>query len=49
MSGAFAPEYGNATSGVFDLKMRSGNDEKGEYLFQFGALGTEVMLEGPFF
>ncbi len=28
MTGAFAADYGNATSGVFDLKMRQGNNGK---------------------
>lgn len=30
-SGAFAPEYGDATSGVFDMKLKSGNNEQREY------------------
>ncbi len=48
MTGAFAAEYGNATSGVFDIKLRNGNNQKREYMLQAGALGTELMLEGPF-
>jgi hypothetical protein len=48
MTGAFPAEYGNATSGVFDIKMRNGNNQKREYMLQAGALGTEMMLEGPF-
>ncbi|HUP10586.1 MAG TPA: TonB-dependent receptor, partial [Niastella sp.] len=28
LTGAFAAEYGNALSGVFDLKLRKGNNEK---------------------
>lgn len=48
LSGAFAPEYGNALSGVFDVKMRQGNNEKREYTAQIGALGMEATLEGPF-
>lgn len=47
-SGAFAPEYGNATSAVFDLKLRNGNNEKREYIAQIGANGVEFGLEGPF-
>ncbi len=47
-TGAFAPEYGDALSGVFDMHMRSGNNEKREYSFGFGALGTDIALEGPF-
>lgn len=44
---AFPAEYGNSTSGVFDLKLRKGNDEKHEFTGQFGFLGTELMAEGP--
>lgn len=47
-TGAFAAEYGNAGSAVFDLRMRNGNNEKREYLFQVGAHGFELGLEGPF-
>ncbi|MCK9613073.1 MAG: carboxypeptidase-like regulatory domain-containing protein [Bacteroidales bacterium] len=47
-SGAFAPEYGNATSAVFDLKLRNGNNEKREYIAQIGANGVEFGTEGPF-
>lgn len=44
---AFPAEYGNSTSGVFDLKLRSGNDNTHEMTGQFGFLGTELMAEGP--
>jgi hypothetical protein len=47
-TGAFPSEYGNALSGVFDLNMRNGNNEKREYALMFGALGLEGALEGPF-
>ena len=47
-SGAFAPEYGNALSGVFDVRFRQGNNEKREYSFSIGALGLDGTLEGPF-
>lgn len=47
-TGAFAAEYGNALSGVFDLKLRKGNNQKREYTFQLGLLGADVALEGPF-
>ena len=46
-TGAFPAEFGNATSGVFDLNMRKGNDEKAEYAFMLGALGIEAAAEGP--
>ena len=45
----FPAEYGNAMSGVFDLNMRTGNNEKTEYAFMFGALGIEAAAEGPIF
>ena len=47
-SGAFAPEYGNALSGVFDVKFRDGNNEKREYSFSAGVIGLDGTLEGPF-
>lgn len=46
-TGAFAPEYGNALSGVFDIKLRKGNTDKREYAFQLGVLGGEATLEVP--
>ena len=46
-TGAFPAEYGNALSGVFDLKLRNGNYEKNEYAFQLGVLGAQAALEGP--
>jgi hypothetical protein len=46
-TGAFPAEYGNALSGVFDLKLRNGNYEKHEYAFQLGVLGAQAALEGP--
>jgi len=45
---AFAAEYGNALSGVFDLKLRKGNREKTEFLGQIGFNGFELGAEGPF-
>ncbi|MCB9225061.1 MAG: TonB-dependent receptor [Crocinitomicaceae bacterium] len=47
MTAAFPAEYGNAIAGVFDLKMRTGNNEKHEFMFQFGFNGAEMMAEGP--
>ncbi|MCW3077000.1 MAG: hypothetical protein JWO32_1609, partial [Bacteroidetes bacterium] len=46
-TGAFPANYGNALGGVFDLKLRNGNNEKHERTFQFGVLGTELAMEGP--
>lgn len=47
ITGAFAAEYGNALSGVFDLKLRKGNNERKEYSFQAGVLGLNAAAEGP--
>ena len=47
-TGAFPAEYGNATAGVFDLRMRPGNNEKHEFLGQVGFNGFELGAEGPF-
>ena len=47
MTSAFPAEYGNATSGVFDLKMRAGNNEKHEFMGQVGFNGFEGLAEGP--
>ncbi len=47
-TGAFPAEYGNALSGVFDLKLRNGNSEEREYSVQMGLLGAEASIEGPF-
>ncbi len=47
-TGAFPAEYGNAMSGVFDLKMRNGNNQHHESLFQVGFNGFEAGTEGPF-
>lgn len=47
-TGAFAAEYGNALSGVFDLRLRKGNNEKREYTIQLGVMGMDAATEGPF-
>ncbi|MCU0340341.1 MAG: TonB-dependent receptor [Spirosomaceae bacterium] len=48
MTGAFPAEYGNALSGVFDLRLRKGNNQQREYTVQLGVLGLDVAAEGPF-
>ncbi len=46
-TGAFAAEYGNALSGVFDLKLRKGNSDRREFTVQAGVLGLDLAAEGP--
>ena len=48
LTGAFPAEYGNAFSGVFDIHLRKGNNQKREYTLQAGFLGLDVAAEGPF-
>jgi hypothetical protein len=46
---AFPSEYGNATSGVFDLGFRNGNNRHRETTLQAGVItGLELTTEGPF-
>ncbi len=47
-TGAFAAEYGNALSGVFDLRLRKGNSDRREHTVQVGVLGVDLATEGPF-
>jgi hypothetical protein len=46
-TGAFPAEFGNASSGVFDIKMRSGNAEKREFTAGIGTSGIDFSAEGP--
>ncbi len=47
-TGAFTAEFGDVLSGVYDVKLRAGNNENLEAVFGFGLLGTDLTLEGPF-
>ena len=47
-SGAMPAEYNNALSGVFDIFMRNGNNQKHEHTFQLGLIGIDAASEGPF-
>ena len=44
---AFPSDYGNATSGIFDLQMRNGNFDTHEHTAQVGLLGIAAASEGP--
>lgn len=48
MTSAFPAQYGNATAGAFDLRLRDGNNEKHELMAQMGFNGAEIGAEGPF-
>ena len=43
----FNANYNNALSGVFDVKMRPGNNTKYENILQIGTVSEELTLEGP--
>ncbi len=47
-TGAFPAEFGNAMAGVFDIRMKKGNNERNEFTGEFGLLGANVFSEGPF-
>ena len=47
ITAAFPAEYGNGISGVFDLKLRNGNNQRHEFLGQIGFNGFEGNAEGP--
>ena len=47
-TGAFPAQFGNALSGVFDLRLRNGNHRKREHTFAIGNLGLEAASEGYF-
>jgi hypothetical protein len=46
-TGAFPAEFGNSTAGVFDLRLRNGNNQKHEFSGMFGLMGMEAFAEGP--
>jgi len=48
MTSAFPAQYGNATAGAFDLRLRDGNNEKRELMTQMGFNGAEIGAEGLF-
>jgi hypothetical protein len=45
--GAFPANYGNALSGIIDMKLREGNKNKYEYTAQASLIGMDLSAEGP--
>ncbi len=48
MRGAFRSNYGNALSGIMDMSLRKGNNERHEFIGQIGVIGIDFAAEGPF-
>lgn len=46
-TGGFPAEFGNVTSGLFDLQMRCGNAQRHEFIVGIGFNGLEGGAEGP--
>ena len=46
-TGAFPGEFGNAISGVMDLRLRKGNTDNHEFGLQLSVVGAEAAAEGP--
>lgn len=46
-TGAFPTGYGNALSGVMDMRLRRGNDQRHEFTAQAGLIGLDLAAEGP--
>ncbi len=46
-SGALPANYGNALSGVMDMKLRPGNKNKMQYTAQASLIGLDIAAEGP--
>lgn len=47
LTGAFPAEYGNALSGVMDMRLRKGNNQRHEFTAQAGLIGLDLSAEGP--
>lgn len=48
LTGAFPAEYGSALSGVFDIRLRKGNQFKKEHTFSVSSIGIDAATEGYF-
>ncbi len=47
LTGAMPAEYGDVQSGVFDVHLRRGNNQKAEYTFKASLIGLDFSTEGP--
>jgi hypothetical protein len=47
LTGAFPAEYGNALSGVFDIRLRKGNRDRREHTLSVSTIGLDAATEGP--
>lgn len=47
LTGAFPAEYGNALSGVFDIRLRKGNRDRREHTLSASTIGLDLATEGP--
>ena len=47
LAGAFPAEYGNSLGGIFDMRLRPGNNQEHEFTAQAGFIGIDVAAEGP--
>ena len=48
VNGVFSARYNNVYSGMFDVNMRKGNNERHEFSAQLNLFGAEFVAEGPF-
>ena len=46
-TGAFPAEFGNVTAGIFDLRLRNGNNKRHEFMASLGMMSVELGAEGP--
>ncbi len=46
-TGNFPANYGNALSGVVDMRLRNGNSDKVQYTAQASLIGLDLAAEGP--
>jgi hypothetical protein len=46
-SGVMPAEFGNSTSGLMDLNLKTGNNQNHEQGIYLGVLGADIFVEGP--